>query len=117
MKISLIAVPAFVLLANTAVLAADNASSLANGQKTATPIKHVIVVIGENISFDTLFGAYVPPIGRSVFNLLSEGIINADGTPGPRYGNAVQRLGSDRPASTLWNRYASLPTKSCRNRH
>jgi phospholipase C len=32
---------------------------------TATPIKHVIVVIAENRSFDHVFGVYQPPPGRS----------------------------------------------------
>jgi phospholipase C len=27
---------------------------------TATPIKHVIIIVGENRSFDHLFAAYVP---------------------------------------------------------
>jgi phospholipase C len=31
--------------------------------KTATPIKHVIVVIGENRSFDHTYGTYVPKSG------------------------------------------------------
>src|SRR5260370_39760793 len=31
--------------------------------KTATPIKHVIVIVGENRSFDHLFGTYVPQAG------------------------------------------------------
>src|SRR5690348_518230 len=49
---------------------------------TATPIKHVIVIVGENRSFDHLFATYVPKRGETVNNLLSEGIINADGSPG-----------------------------------
>src|SRR5947209_8273581 len=49
---------------------------------TATPIKHVIVIVGENRSFDHLFATYVPKPGETVNNLLSEGIVNADGTPG-----------------------------------
>ena len=28
--------------------------------KTATPIKHVIIIVGENRSFDHLFATYVP---------------------------------------------------------
>ena len=49
---------------------------------TATPIKHVLIIIGENRSFDHLFATYVPRnTNESVLNLLSEGIINADGTP------------------------------------
>jgi len=57
---------------------------------TETPIKHAIVLIGENRSFDNLFATYVSPSGDSVKNLLSEGIINADGTPGPHFKKAQQ---------------------------
>jgi phospholipase C len=57
---------------------------------TRTPIKHVIVLIGENRTFDHLFATYVPKSGDSVKNLLSEGIINADGTPGPFFHKAAQ---------------------------
>lgn len=60
-----------------------------NDGKTTTPIKHVIVIVGENRTFDHLFGTYVPPSG-SVDNLLSKGIVNADGTPGPKYNLARQ---------------------------
>lgn len=57
---------------------------------TSTPIKHVIVLIGENRTFDHLFATYVPKSSDSVKNLLSEGIINADGTPGPHFANGQQ---------------------------
>src|SRR5271169_1739032 len=57
---------------------------------TKSPIKHVIVLIGENRTFDHLFATYVPKRGESVKNLLSEGIINADGTPGPHFKKAQQ---------------------------
>ena len=60
---------------------AESASS--KGPKTATPIKHVIVVIGENRTFDNLYATYVPKRGQHVWNLLSRGIVNANGTPGP----------------------------------
>ncbi len=66
-------------------------SALAQSQApTTTPIQHLIVVVGENHTFDALFGAYQPGAGQSVFNLLSEGIIQADGTPGPNYALAKQ---------------------------
>ncbi len=58
--------------------------------QTATPIKHVIIVIGENRSFDHIFAAYRPRPGQSVLNLLSQGIINEDGTPGPNFSKAAQ---------------------------
>jgi len=59
--------------------------------KTASPIKHVIIIVGENRSFDHVFATYVPRNhGESVNNLLSEGIINADGTPGKNFAIAHQ---------------------------
>jgi len=58
--------------------------------ETATPIKHVIVLIGENRTFDHVFATYQPKNGESIKNLLSEGIINANGTPGPHFKRAAQ---------------------------
>ncbi|HKD50917.1 MAG TPA: alkaline phosphatase family protein [Candidatus Acidoferrum sp.] len=58
--------------------------------QTRTPIKHVIVLIGENRTFDHLFATYAPKSRDSVKNLLSEGIINADGTPGNNFSKAAQ---------------------------
>ena len=58
--------------------------------RTVTPIKHVIVIVGENRSFDHLFATYVPKQGETVNNLLSEGIVKADGTPGANYSKATQ---------------------------
>jgi phospholipase C len=60
--------------------------------QTATPIKHVIVIIGENRSFDHVFATYVPKRGQTVHNLLSEGIIQLDANknaiPGPNFHKA-----------------------------
>jgi phospholipase C len=50
---------------------------------TATPIKHVIVVIAENASFDHVYGTYQPRHDQHVANLLSRCIVRADGTSGP----------------------------------
>ncbi|KXV03693.1 phosphoesterase [Caballeronia megalochromosomata] len=58
--------------------------------KTVSPIKHVIVVVGENRTFDHVFGAYKPRHGQSVSNLLSKGIITDDGKPGPNFSFAAQ---------------------------
>jgi len=55
---------------------------------TASPIKHVIVVISENQSFDHLYGTHVPPSGDSISNLLVKGIVRPDGAPGPHFGKA-----------------------------
>ncbi len=89
----------------------------------ATPIQHVIVIIGENHSFDNLFGVYQPPKGQTVSNLLSKGIVNADGTPGPNYVLAVQQHATDTSSYELdpsvtgpypnlpWPNTGSAPTK------
>ena len=56
--------------------------------KTASPIKHVIIIVGENRSFDHVFATYVPTNRHeSVLNLLSQGIVKADGTPGRNFAN------------------------------
>ncbi len=62
----------------------------ASRQSTATPIKHVIIIVGENRSFDHLFATYVPRHGAKVMNLLSEGIVRADGSPGPNFAKGHQ---------------------------
>ncbi|WP_407165213.1 alkaline phosphatase family protein [Bradyrhizobium sp. ORS 111] len=59
--------------------------------KTASPIKHVIVLIGENRGFDHTFGVYKPKgRGETISNLLSKGIVNEDGSPGPNFAKAQQ---------------------------
>ncbi|UPG85984.1 phosphoesterase [Luteibacter aegosomatis] len=65
-----------------------------NSDDTATPIKHVILLIGENRTFDHVYGTYTAPKGQSVDNLLSKGIVNADGTPGPNVDRAAQFMAS-----------------------
>ena len=66
-----------------------------SSQETRTPIKHVIVIIGENRTFDHVFATYKPLHGQHVDNLLSKGIIRADGSPGPNYRLAVQQSAQD----------------------
>jgi phospholipase C len=39
-----------------------------------TPIEHLIIVVGENQSFDAVFATYAPPPGERVWNLRSLGI-------------------------------------------
>jgi phospholipase C len=58
--------------------------------ETKTPIKHLIVLIGENRTFDHVFATYVPKSEDSVSNLLSKGIIHPDGTPGKHFKKAQQ---------------------------
>ncbi len=61
----------------------------------APPSKHVILLIGENRTFDHVFATYTPPRGQSVENLLSEGIVKADGTAGANVAKAEQWQASD----------------------
>src|SRR6202034_884424 len=63
--------------------------------KTTTRIKHVIIITGETRSVDHVFATYVPKKGQTVANLLSKGIVNADGTPGPNYSQAAQFSATD----------------------
>lgn len=66
-----------------------NATNAAEQIKTASPIKHVIIIVGENRSFDHLFATYAPR-DEKVLNLLSEHIIKADGSPGEEFAKAHQ---------------------------
>ena len=59
-------------------------------RRTASPIKHVIIIMGENRTFDHVFATYEPRAGEHVDNLLSKGIIRKDGSPGPNYAKAAQ---------------------------
>ncbi|MGA2421458.1 MAG: alkaline phosphatase family protein [Candidatus Acidiferrum sp.] len=63
--------------------------------KTTSPIKHLIVIIGENRSFDHVFATYQPKRGEFVWNLLSAGIVNTDGKPGPNFRKAQQFAATD----------------------
>jgi phospholipase C len=64
-----------------------------------SPIKHVIVIIGENRSFDHVFATYQPQPGQKVHNLLSEGIIKLDADKnaivGPNFYKAQQLAATD----------------------
>ena len=66
---------------------------------TATPIQHVIVIIGENRSFDHVFATYQPKSGQTINNLLSEGIVTLDSNknaiPGPNFNQAQQLAAND----------------------
>src|ERR1700758_4779968 len=96
--------------------------------KTRTPIKHAIVIIGENRTFDHIFATYEPKRGQFINNLLSEGIVNSDGTPGPNYSRATQCNVTDTtrtkyelspagktPCSTLPPPLAGGPENVCKN--
>jgi len=79
------------LLSNNMNAFGQNSAAGNNDNNTESPIKHVIVLIGENRSFDHLFATYIPKEKHErVSNLLSKGIINADGSPGPFFTKAQQ---------------------------
>jgi len=89
LRVAIVSLMAFQLGAGT-VFAAPGPGQDDHHGGTLSPIQHVIVLIGENRTFDHLFATYVPKKGEHVKNLLSEGIINLDGTPGPRFSRAAQ---------------------------
>jgi phospholipase C len=79
----------------------------------STPIQHLIVIVGENHSYDNLFGAYQPSSGQKTQNLLYEGIIGADGSPGPNWAKAQQWQAQDTENYSITPQrrqpYASVP--------
>ena len=91
----------------------SQAQETATARHTATPIQHVIIVVGENHTFDNLFGTYRPGKGQTIDNLLSKGIVNADGSPGSHFERASQQIGRDESkyhAETLsTGSYLTLP--------
>src|SRR3982074_3932497 len=86
-------------LATSALCALTNVAP-AFAKPPTTPIQHVIIIIGENHTFDNLFGTYRPKAGQTIDNLLSKGIVNADGTPGPHFDRAKQLIGRNEVGST-----------------
>jgi len=103
------------LAAGAALVGASIPTALAdvNDAATATPIRHVIVIIGENRTFDHVFATYKPVNGgETIWNLLSEGIVKPDGSPGPNYGKALQYRGADTMTyqlAPMKEPYATLP--------
>jgi phospholipase C len=95
----------------------DHGDADSPSRRTATPIKHVIVLIGENRSFDNVYGTYVPRRGQRVANLRTKGIVRVDGSPGPNAGLAAQVSLATIPASYFIHQpaankvpYATLPS-------
>ena len=68
---------------------------------TRTPIKHVVIIIGENRTFDHVFATYRPAPGESVWNLLSQGIVTDAGAPGPNFAKAEQQTAPDPSADAF----------------
>ena len=78
-----------------------------------TPIEHVIVIVGENRTFDNMFATYQPKAGERIANLLSRGIVRADGSPGPNFKLAEQHTaevtGTFAPTPRQTGSYSMLP--------
>jgi phospholipase C len=87
--------------------------SPAAAPSATTPIEHVIVIVGENRTFDNLFGTYKPRPGETVGNLLSRGIVLEDGSPGPNFALAAQHraevLDFYTPTPRISGTYPRLP--------
>jgi phospholipase C len=104
------ALSAFALSAS--VQAADPNTPVA-ALKTATPIKHVIIIVGENRSFDHLFATYVPRHEEEgILNLLSENIITAAGAPGRHFARAHQYQITSAPNGGKFFSSADLKNKT-----
>jgi phospholipase C len=108
-----VGVSLFALLINLGAPANVSAASKEH-PTTTSPIQHVIIIIGENRTFDHVFATYKPKPGQTVSNLLSRGIVTASGQPGVNYGISAQYSASDTttyqisPGSQA--AYANIPT-------
>jgi acid phosphatase len=90
------------------LLASASPAALA---QTNSPIQHVIVIVGENHTFDNVFGGYKPKTGQKILNLRSQGIIDDDGNPGKKFSLAKQNTANPNGVYTLNpNRTGAYPT-------
>jgi phospholipase C len=88
-----------------------NQAGLAFAAGTRSPIKHLIVVVGENRSFDNLFGTYTPTDPtQTVFNLLSEGIVDQTGFPAGVFGGNQPKPSQNQATDTAT--YQLSPTQT-----
>ncbi len=98
---------------------APKANAQSADEHTATPIKHVIIIIGENRSFDHVFATYEPKRGEHVDNLLSKGIVKLDGKKnaiaGPHFEEAHQLAAVDLGGKDAF--LLSPPTQKFPNDH
>lgn len=98
----------FALIATSVPSVSLAATTAPNDGKTTTPIKHVIIIIGENRSFEHLFATYVPPKG-TIDNLFSKGIVKADGSPGAHFSLAQQYSAVDEGNAKTEGTYSIAP--------
>ena len=115
---SILALSVFGYTVTGSSAAAIEGSDVADSVATESPIKHVIILIGENRGLDHTFGVYQPKgQGQTISNILSKGIVNEDGSPGPNYNlaaqyavspQAVYYIGAPNSAKTPYNTTANL---------
>src|SRR6204780_1912034 len=98
LRIGMASLALFQMIAGTS--AYGQQASQTGDANTTSPIKHVTGIIGENRSFDHVFATYVPKRG-GIWNLVSEGIVNADGTPGPNFAKVSQLATTDQTPDTF----------------
>src|SRR5260370_2946083 len=72
-----------------------------NPIKPTTPIQHLIVIVGENHTFDNLFATYEPKPGQTVMSLLAQRIVNRDGSPGANFSKAKRWQADDTEAYSI----------------
>jgi phospholipase C len=89
------------VLAATLAVGVSPYGLMAQAQTPQTPIEHVIVIVGENHTFDNLFGGYIPHPGQTIMNLLSQDIIDDNGNPGRNFTLARQRTANSKGAYSL----------------
>jgi phospholipase C len=90
----------FSFAAATVSMADDNGkgNDAAQAGNTETPIKHVIILIGENRGTDHTFGVYKPKgKGQTINNILSNKVVNEDGSPGKNFASARQFMVTPQP--------------------
>jgi phospholipase C len=93
-RVNILGFSTLAVLAIGLVASASAEPNAPDGLNTATPIKHLVVVIGENRSFDHVYATYIPKSGDSILNLLSEGVVGPDGSRGPHFRAAKQFMTS-----------------------
>src|ERR1700744_5962040 len=91
----------------------------ADSIRTESPIKHVIILIGENRGTDHTFGVYKPKgRGQTISNFLSKGIVKEDGSPGRNFSQAQQYqvapqsayyIGAPRKAKSPYGNRGQMP--------
>jgi phospholipase C len=114
-QLRVLTVAAVAVCASMPALAQQPPSTISSDTApTRTPIKHMVIIVGENRSFDHLFATYRPPSGQTVWNLLSEGIVRSDGSSGPNYKLAIQNTATQpdntyQQSPTIIGPYATLP--------